>query len=63
MNGGAHFESDNHVLRAGWALGVLLKHGVRAEAEQDPQGNYTDVIAVEVPMGDESATVRLQVLP
>ncbi len=61
---GRNFANDEHALRAGWALGHLLKQDVKARPVQDEAGNYTDVILVDVPLGDGFVQeVRLKVLP
>jgi hypothetical protein len=59
-----NFVDDNHALRAGMFVGLLIKHGIIAAPWTDDDGNYTDVVHVEyhdLSLGD--IEFRVRVLP
>lgn len=60
---GVYFTDPNHALRAGMALGVLLKHGLDAEPGIDEAGNYTDVITFDYPWQEGVMSFRVKVMP
>lgn len=55
-----NFVDDNHALRTGMVLGLLIRHLVDAEPDRDNEGNYLDTITIS---GDEYGTFRIRVLP
>ncbi len=58
------FVNSQHALESGWILGYLLKKEVHAEPVKDEEGNYTDVIQIDVPLGDGFVQeIKIQVLP
>lgn len=54
------FLDQNHALRAGLAIGILLKSGLFAAPVIDDYGNYTNTIRIE---DDEWGEFYLGVFP
>ena len=60
-----NFEDDDHALHAGMLIGHLLKTGVTVKPTLDGEGNYTPVLAIEMPMDTDTGqflTVFIRVL-
>jgi hypothetical protein len=51
-----NFVDDNHALHAGMLIGTLMKAGVSAKPTIDDKGNYTPMVAIEVPIDEDLGT-------
>ena len=59
-----HFQDDDHALRTGMLLGLLMKSGIPAYPEMDDDGNYTPRIQITAAIGpNEPVRVTIEVLP
>ena len=55
-----NFNSDEHALKTGYLVGLLVKHGIAVQVMMDDEGNYTDKVTIET---DEFDDILIKVLP
>ena len=61
-----HFASDQHALRQGLLMGLMMKAGISIEPQFDDESNYIDELVVILPVVSEyeiPIRVRIKVLP
>lgn len=59
-------EGPDHAIRAGFLLGILWRHGIKAETGVDDDGNYTNRITVRdhsTLSGPEELVLEIALIP
>jgi hypothetical protein len=59
-----HFQDDEHALKTGMFIGVMMKAGIPAAPVTDEDGNYTSRIQIRLAIGPhEPVNVEVEVMP
>jgi hypothetical protein len=58
----AKWENDQHPVKAGMFLGLLMEHGIEVKPVMDESG-YTPDIDIVATIADASTVIRIRVLP